>query len=381
MFEGLVVREVARARPREHRTDQAGKGTAHAAGGLDVFRRALGLTVDGHQAQAIHVHTDRQHVGRQHHVDGASVTLVPLRHELAGGRIERSLELDLQMVEILRDVLTGDARGQLADVVHAALRERGSLDHAHLHAVGTCLHVVLGQAPHPAQFAQGVEVADHRHVRVGGLAEAVEQGLGRGEEGGIDADQHRRPRAAGRTHTQIAPPWSLLDRALHREVVVFHVQAMRREDRHAPHEHIVHLFFGFAHGRRGCDDLRFDRLAVEHPAGQFIDSGFVQADHRAQWAADEVEFVLDDQIGRTDRCDVFHLDRWQAFSGGVIPRAIAVGPQQTVAFALLMHTTEQRAHLPAPRHHGKLVHGGDHHRRRTMVDFLVHRQHGDAGVR
>ena len=34
---------------------------------------------------------------------------------------------------------------------------------------------------------------------------------------------------------------------------------------------------------------------------ELVDGGFVQADHGAQWAADKMEFVLDDQIGRPDR--------------------------------------------------------------------------------
>ena len=78
------------------------------------------------------------------------------------------------------------------------------LDEAHLHAVGARLHVVFGKTPHAAKFAQRIEVSDRRHIRVGGLAEAIEQRLRRREECGVDADQHGRPRAARRANAHIA---------------------------------------------------------------------------------------------------------------------------------------------------------------------------------
>src|SRR6218665_3296094 len=74
------------------------------------------------------------------------------------------------------------------------------------------------------------------------------------------------------------------------------------------------------------------------------------------------------------------LTAGEFFDAGMFARAIAVRPHQAGALAFLIHATKQRAHLTAPRHHGELVHGGDHHRRRTVVDLLIHRQHRDAGV-
>src|SRR5690606_12461946 len=124
----------------------------------------------------------------------------------------------------------------------------------------------------------------------------------------------------------------------------------------------------------------FDRLAIECPPAQFIDGGFVQADHRAQRAADQVELVLDDQIGRADRCDVLDLDRRQAFPGLMIAGAVRLVPEQAMALAFLTYATEQRSHLTAPRPYGALVHWGHHHRWRAVVDLLVHGEQPDAGM-
>ncbi len=68
--EALVVRQVTGPRPVVDRAHQAGRGgvTADPAGGLDVLRGALGLTGHHHQAKALNVHADRNHVRGQHHV-------------------------------------------------------------------------------------------------------------------------------------------------------------------------------------------------------------------------------------------------------------------------------------------------------------------------
>ena len=306
---------------------------------------------------------------------------MPLGHVLAGCSVELGLELDLQVIEVLRDVLAGDAGCQLADVADAALRQRGPLDHAHLHPVGTSLHVVLGQALHAAQLAQRVEVADHGHVRICRLAEAIEQRLGGGQECRVDPNQHRRSRTAGGADPEVAPSRLVLDRSLDREVVVLHVQPMRWEYRHAAHEDVVHLLAGFADRSRRRDDLRLDRMFAELPAAQLVDGGLIQPDHGAKRPADQVELVLDDQVRWTDRADVLDLGGTESLSGLVVAIAIRALPEQAMSLAFLADPAEQRAHLASPRHHGELVHGGDHHRRGTVVDLLVHDQHRNARVR
>ena len=86
---------------------------------------------------------------------------------------------------------------------------------------------------------------------------------------------------------------------------------MGREHRNPAEEDVVHLFFGLTHRRRGGDDLRPDRLAVDRPSRKFVNGGFVQADHGSQRSADQMKFVLDDQIRGTNGKNLFDLDRIQ----------------------------------------------------------------------
>ena len=86
VLEGLVVREVARARPCEDRANETGKRAAYATGRLNVLGRSFRLAVDDHHAQAIHVDADGQHVGREHDVDRARVALCPLGDVAADAR-------------------------------------------------------------------------------------------------------------------------------------------------------------------------------------------------------------------------------------------------------------------------------------------------------
>ena len=94
-----------------------------------------------------------------------------------------------------------------------------------------------------------------------------------------------------------------------------------------------------------------------------------------------MEFVLDDQVRWTDRLDVLDLGGGQALAGLMVAVAICALPEQTMPITLLAYSAEQRSYLTAPRHHGELVHGGNHHRGWAVVDLLVDDQHRQAGVR
>ena len=113
-------------------------------------------------------------------------------------------------VEDLREVSswrnsTGNRRGQ-APAVHLA------------EAVAD---VVVDEAPHPAELAHRVEVADQGHPGVGVVPVAVEEGLGRRQEGDIDADQGRLQSSAGGADADVAAPGVLVaGRPLEREEVV-----------------------------------------------------------------------------------------------------------------------------------------------------------------
>ena len=94
--EGLVVRQIARARcvvQGEHQTRATAPDTTC---GLDVFRRRLGLTHHRHQAETINVDSDRDHVGRKDDVRCVGIG-----------------ESSLQGVQFLRDLAGLLARRQL----------------------------------------------------------------------------------------------------------------------------------------------------------------------------------------------------------------------------------------------------------------------------
>ena len=209
----------------------------------------------------------------------------------------------------------------------------------------------------------------------------IEQLLCCRQECGVDADQHRGPRTAGRANPEVTPSRPFFDRALHREEVVFHVQTVRWKHRNATHEDVVHLLLGFAHRCRRGDDLRLDRLAIKRPATQFIHGCLIQAHHGAQRPTDQVELILNDQVGWANRVDGLYLRGRKALARLVIAIAIGTLPKQAVAFAFLAHATKQCSHLSTPRHHGELVYGGDHHRGWAVVDLFVDYQHRNPRMR
>ena len=60
----------------------------------------------------------------------------------------------------------------------------------------------------------------------------------------------------------------------------------------------MNLYVGVAdRGRRG-HDLGPTRLAVDLPGTEFVDGRFVEAHQRAQRPANQVQFVLNNKVGR-----------------------------------------------------------------------------------
>jgi hypothetical protein len=114
------------------------------------------LPVHHHQAQAVDVHADRDHVARQQHVDvlGISVRLgQPCLGLFDGACLLSAGELDgLLLQQAGREVRMG-RRG----VVRPALGSLAAAD----------ADVVFDQPAHAAQLAQAVEVAGQGHVRIG----------------------------------------------------------------------------------------------------------------------------------------------------------------------------------------------------------------------
>ena len=79
-------------------------------------------------------------------------------------------------------------------------------------------------------------------------------------------------------------------------------------------------------------------------ARDLVDGRLVEPDHGAQRATDEVQLVLNDEVGRQIGV---------AGVGNPSPGS------------------EQRPDLPLPRHHGELVHGADDERRAIGVHVAV----------
>ncbi len=157
--EALVVRAVARLVDVEERDDEPGPlvVAADAARRLDVLGVRLRLTEHDHQPEPRDVEADRDHVRR----DGAVDALLDV------------VEANPQPPPRLGHLVGGHARGQLHDLreVLAVLEEPALFADPLAAAVGLdrVLNLFLEDPPRPAQLAQAVEVAEHRHVRVGGV--------------------------------------------------------------------------------------------------------------------------------------------------------------------------------------------------------------------
>ena len=81
---------------------KAGVLSAHAAGRLDVFGTGRGLSHDGHEPEPVHVQSDGDHVGCQHHVKRLEVLVA---------------EGHLQMFQRLRDLAGRNAAGQFVEEI------------------------------------------------------------------------------------------------------------------------------------------------------------------------------------------------------------------------------------------------------------------------
>ena len=101
---------------------------------------------------------------------------------------------------------------------------------------------------------------------------------------------------------EVEPGVALLRGVRPGEERVAPVGSRRREDVHrAPAEQGADLPLGPAHGRRGGHDLGPDDLVAHRAGGQLVKGRLVQPDHRAHRPGDQVQLVLDDQVGRRQR--------------------------------------------------------------------------------
>jgi hypothetical protein len=154
------------------------------------------------------------------------------------------------------------------------------------------------------------------------------------------------------------------------EEVVAVVDAARGEDRHLAAEQGADLLAGAAGGGGRADDLRRAQDAVDGAGREEVDRGLVEADHRAERAGDQVELVLDDQLGRIEALRQRASALGRGVHHAVDAQVVEVGG-----------AAEQHAGLAAPRHHGELVDGGDQEVGELLVDLLVDEEDRQALAR
>ena len=111
MLEHLIVGEVARTRPGEDGTYNAGELSPYARCRLNVLSRVFRLPVRDHKPETIYVHADGKHVGGKDNINRSRITLLPFL-----------LELDFQLRKLLRNVAAAHTRRQLVDHSDAPLR-------------------------------------------------------------------------------------------------------------------------------------------------------------------------------------------------------------------------------------------------------------------
>ena len=227
--EPLVVRAVARAIDVEDRDDQTRlvRATSHPRGRLDVFGRHLRLGKDGHQAKPGDIEADRDHVRGQRHIDPA-------------GFIERTIQGVLGRGDLVRAV----SRGELLDLVtHFPIRERriGIVQALTFPVLGQPAgQLVFDQSPGAAQLAKAAEIAEHRHVGIGGIVEIrrastlLVQPVSRRHDGQVRLQEHALGTSPLGRHTQVEPRRDGGGRHGHREERVVAIRPGRRENLHRP---------------------------------------------------------------------------------------------------------------------------------------------------
>ncbi len=88
---------------------------------------------------------------------------------------------------------------------------------------------------------------------------------------------------------------------LTRKEIVTNLQTRRRENLHLPLEDAENLLWSSAYGGRGGDHLGSHSLPIHFPGAKSVYSCLIEAHEGAEWAADQVKLVLDNQVGWPQR--------------------------------------------------------------------------------
>ena len=132
-------------------------------------------------------------------------------------------------------------------------------------------------------------------------------------------------------------------------------------------EERLDLLLGAAHGGGRGDNLRAHRGAVEITGAERVNRGLVEAGHRAERAGDQVQFVLDDEVGRGE---------WLAEHLAVLWLRCGVEARGVVAVG----TAEQRTAGTHPGQRGELINRGDEEGWQAAVDRLIHRDNRQRAI-
>src|SRR5690349_15780408 len=83
----------------------------------------------------------------------------------------------------------------------------------------------------------------------------------------------------------------------------------------------MNLFVRLADGCGGSNNLGTHTNTFVIPSTQAIDCGFIQTNQRAKWPADQMQFVLYDEVRRAEWIGCFRFDGGKflrvAFDGGM----------------------------------------------------------------
>ncbi len=301
MFKTLVMAEIARARPVVDGADDARKGATNTAGSLDILGCGLGLAGDHHQAQAADIDPHGNHIGGQNDIVWALLTLLRWK-------------CFFQPVEDTRNIHRRFARSQFLSTIRFDVAFDQT---ARVHLAQARAHSVIRDAAHAAQFAHRVEISDQGHPGIGQAAVVFKKFLSCRQISNINADQDGFHTCAGGADAQIQATRGIWpSRATLREEVVAGIQPGWREDLDITQEQVVDLILRAADGGSRGDhlgahaDCHLPRCisGVQIPRAKPVYSGFVEPDERTERTANQMQFVLDDQIWRAQGQAVLGFD-------------------------------------------------------------------------
>ena len=221
-------------------------------------------------------------------------------------------------------------------------------------ALGAIAHLVLDDAARATKLSQGVEITKRRHVRISGIVTrlaapgaGVVCRLGRGNERGECAQKHELRPAPLRRNAEVEPGRLARGRYRLGEETVASVDPGRRKNaRVTPIEQCLDLVFRPAHRCGGRNDLRPNPRLPNLAGRELIDSSLVKPGNCPERSCDEMQLVLNNQIGRIELPTAVERAAAASRFGGAIKSNFFLEP---------IHMPEKRAGFAHPRQTRKLI--------------------------